>query len=257
MKKYKIKSEFRLWHFFSVLLIVAVMIAGISIVSSWTYAYMAMMNTPSITTIPQLTTTELNEQAILLGTRQKLIEANVFIQVNIPSGYEIGSGTIIHQDSDFYYAITNEHVLDGNNEVINSCQATTYDNITTSFEVVAIDNVKDLALIKFTKENREVINPLRTLNEGIYIDDIVVAIGNPYGNTASVSYGSIHQVTTIRELEIERLVIEHDAPSFTGSSGGALVDLYGNLKGINSWELNGLYYAIPISVINTFLENNL
>ncbi|PKK94543.1 MAG: hypothetical protein CVV60_05890 [Tenericutes bacterium HGW-Tenericutes-5] len=255
MKKYKRKSEFRLWHLFSVLLIAAVMFAGITVVSSWAYAYMEAIDNQQITT--QRTTTNIDEQAILLATRQKLIEANVFIQVNIPSGYEIGSATIINQDDDFYYAITNEHVLDGNNEVVNSYQATTFDNITTSFEVVAMDNVKDLALIKFTKENREVISPLRTLNEGIYIDDIVVAIGNPYGNTAAISYGSIHQVTTIRELEIERLVIEHDAPSYTGSSGGALVDMYGNLKGINSWELNGLYYAIPISVINTFLENNL
>ena len=255
MKKTKRMSEFRLWHLFSVLLIAAVMFAGITVVSSWAYSYMEAIDNQPITT--QRTTTGLNEQAILLATKEKLKEANVFIQVNIPSGYEIGSGTIIYQDDDFYYAITNEHVLDGNNEVINSYQATTFDNITTSFEVVAMDYVKDLALIKFTKENREVINPLRTLNEGIYIDDIVVAIGNPYGNTAAISYGSIHQVTTIRELEIERLVIEHDAPSYTGSSGGALVDIYGNLKGINSWELNGLYYAIPISVINTFLENNL
>jgi len=255
MKKTKRKSEFRLWQLFSVLLIAAVMFAGITVVSSWVYAQMESMTVPPITT--ERTTTGLNEQAILLATKEKLKEANVFIQVNIASGYEIGSATIIHQDDDFYYAITNEHVIDGNNEVINSYQATTFDNITTSFEVVAMDNVKDLALIKFTKENRASISPLRTLNEGIYIDDIVVAIGNPYGNTASISYGSIYQVTTIRELEIERLVIEHDAPSYIGSSGGALVDMYGNLKGINSWELNGLYYAIPLSVINTFLENNL
>jgi len=254
MKKYKKNNDFRFWHLFSILLIAGVMFTGITIFGTWAYDYVDSMNT---STTAQRTTTEINEQAILLGTRQKLIEANVFIQVNIPTGYEIGSGTIIYQDDDYYYAITNEHVLDGNNEVINSYQATTFDNVTTTFEIIALDQIKDLALIKFTKNSRELINPLSTIFEGIYIDDIVVAVGNPYGITASISYGSIHQLTTIRELEIERLVIEHDAPSYTGSSGGALVDMYGNLKGINSWELNGLYYAIPISVINTFLENNL
>ncbi|MFA7097606.1 MAG: trypsin-like peptidase domain-containing protein [Gammaproteobacteria bacterium] len=256
MKKYKKNNEFRLWHLFSILIISGIMFAGITIFGSWAYAYVESLRVSPVTN-GYSTTTDVDEQAILLATRQKLSEANVFIQVNYASGYEIGSGTIIHQDTSFYYAVTNEHILDGNNEVIDSQEVTTYDNISSDFEMLAIDQEKDLALIKFSKENRSYIQPINTIDEAINIDDIVIAIGNPYGNVGSITYGSIIQLTTLRELEISRLVIEHNAALNDGSSGGALVDIYGNLVGINGWELNGLFYAIPITVINTFLKNNI
>lgn len=197
----------------------------------------------------------LNEQVQLLATRQKLTEANVFIKVDFDGGHELGSGTIILIDENNYYAITNYHNIDGNNNNILSKEITTHDGVISDFEVIAFDVIKDLALVRFTRENRSMIYPLNLSESSINPTDIVIAIGNPYGYIGMITYGVMLQHTTLNELEITRNVIEHDAILFNGSSGGALVDSSGNLIGINSWELNGLFYAIPTAVINTFLEN--
>ncbi len=249
--KKKKKSEYSIWKFVITLIVIGLAYFTINLLSN--FAYEQLRTTEATTT--NLSTTD--QQAIILATRQKITEANIFIQVNFSSGYEIGSGVIVHEDEDFYYAITNQHILDGNSEVINSKSVRTSDSVESDFEIVAMDEIKDLALIKLSKESREEISPINTIDNVINIDDIVIAVGNPSGNIATITYGSIIRITSIQELEISRLVIEHDALLSNGSSGGALVDMYGNLVGINSWELNGLFYAIPITVINTFLQNNL
>ena len=214
--------------------------------------------TPPITTQQptQISDTE-DIEAILLATKDKLIDANVFIQVNYDAGVEIGSGTIIDQDDSFYYAITNYHVIDGNNNVIDSEQLITSDGVASDFEIMFQDTTKDLAYIRLSKDNREVITPLVIDSEDIPLGEMVVSIGNPFGNIASVDYGMANRITYLQELEISHTVIEHDSTLANGSSGGALTNIYGHLIGINTWELNHQYYAIPISVINTFLEENI
>jgi len=206
-------------------------------------------------TTTQIQSTTINDQVQLLATRQKITEANVFIQVDFEGGHEIGSGTIILVDQEYYYAITNYHNIDGNNNNITSFEITTFDGVSSDFEVLAFSQIQDLALLKFTRENRAIISPLNKSTTTINPSDIVIAIGNPYGYVGMITYGVMQRYTVLNELEITRSVIEHDAILFNGSSGGALVDKNGNLIGINSWELNGLFYAIPITVINTFLEN--
>ena len=214
-------------------------------------------NQVATTDNPSTSITTNDYQARLLATRELIKQANVYIQLDYDDTSEIGSGTIVSLDDEYYYAITNYHVLERENGVATNKFVKTFDNISSNFEIIAFSEDLDLALIKFTKLNRSSIEPINTDNLNINIEDIILAIGNPYGNIGSITYGSIIRMTTIKELEIDRYVIEHDAPLFTGSSGGALVDEAGNLIGINSWEKNGLFYAIPITVINTFLENNL
>jgi S1-C subfamily serine protease len=194
-------------------------------------------------------------EAILLATKQKAIESNIYIQTNFGTQAEIGSGAIIDEDESYYYALTNAHVLDGNGYVIDSQTVSTSDGVATAFEVIKIDEEKDLAYIKFTKLDREELIPLNLGSNIIRINNLIVAVGNPYGNVSAVSFGSIQRVTYLQELELTRTVIEHDAVLSNGSSGGALLDLYGNMVGINTWELDNKYYAIPMSVINIFLEN--
>ncbi len=198
-----------------------------------------------------------NIDKILLATKNKLIDANIFIQVNYESGIEIGSGTIINKDNDYYYAITNYHVIDGNNEVVDSKLLITSDSVVTDYEIIFQNQELDLAYIRFTKSGRSEITPIIVDDNNISLGSMVVSIGNPFGNEATVNYGNALRFTYLRELELTHTVLEHDATLANGSSGGALVDIYGHLIGINTWELNNKYYAIPISVINIFLENNL
>lgn len=197
-----------------------------------------------------------NSEAILLASKEKGIEANVYIQVNFGDQAEIGSGTIFLADESYYYALTNAHVLDANGNVVDTKLVTTSDGVSTDFEVIASDEEKDLAVIKFDRLTRTEIAPINFGSNNIIVDSMVVTVGNPYGNIGTVSYGSILRNTYLQELEITRSVIEHDAILSNGSSGGALLDIYGNLIGINTWRLDSYYYAIPLSVIHTFLEEN-
>lgn len=208
-------------------------------------------------TTTEVTTTSENEdtEAILLATKDKLVEANIYIQTNFGTQAEIGSGVIVNQDESYYYALTNYHVLDGNGNVIDSKSVQTSDGVVSDFEVVIQNNELDLAYIRFTKTSREELIPLNLYSsELINTDNLCVSIGNPYGNIATVNYGEVIRTTTIHELELTHTAIEHNANLSNGSSGGALVDIYGNLIGINTWEKDGFYYAIPISVINIFIQ---
>lgn len=206
-------------------------------------------------TTDQSTESRLNQ--LSYEVRDKIKKANIYLQTNYQDGYEFGSGTIINEDETYYYAITNYHVIDGNNHVINSYEVMTYDEITTSFEIITYEENLDLALIKFSKASRdESIEPL-SINNQSSIDDLVCSIGNPSGTFGQITYGFIHDITQLRELELTHEVIEHSATLLNGSSGGALVNNQGELLGINTWTLNGSFYAIRSSVINDFLINNI
>lgn len=212
--------------------------------------------TDSITTELTSEVNEINYESILLATKNKIEAANVFILVNYSTGYEIGSGTIINEDESYYYALTNYHVIDGNNEVIDSYSVTTSDGVATSFEILVADDEKDLSYIRFIKENRGNITPLNLSTEELEPYSMCISVGNPYGEIGTTNYGNIIRLTSLQELELTHEVIEHTSVLAAGSSGGALTDIFGNLIGINTWELQSKYYAIPLSVIYTFLEEN-
>ncbi|XMB71446.1 serine protease [Mycoplasmatota bacterium WC30] len=251
--RYKKKKDSGLGKFILSIFLIALGYLALTIIGNIAYDYIRS-NQPIDTSITT-TAEEENTEAILLATKLKLTAANIYIQVYYDSGYEIGSGTIINEDESYYYALTNYHVIDGNNEVIDSKLAITFDDVSSDFEVVAMNQDRDLALIKIVKTGRDGIIPLNLAGNVVHVNEIAVAIGNPFGEIGTINYGSVLRATYLQELELSHSVIEHNATLANGSSGGALVDLYGNLIGINTWELNGKYYAIPISVINIFLEN--
>ena len=223
------------------------------------FAILDAIDTCNITTEPITTSTTtalVDYDALLLGTIDKMSELNVFIQVDMETESEIGSGTILYDDDLYYYAITCEHVIDANNQEIIHKSVRTHDGFTSDFEIIKVDEEKDLALIRFTKENRVEIYSSYT-RKYLVKQEMIISIGNPSGLSGTISIGTISKTnTTLQELEITRNAIEHDARVYPGSSGGALVDMNGYLIGINAWELNGKSYAIPYSDIQIFLDQN-
>lgn len=203
------------------------------------------------TTTEQQTQTSLNQLSDY--NQLKVNRANVYIQTNYQNGYEYGSGVIIASDDTYYYAITNYHVIDGNMNVIDNVIVKTFDDISSTYEIVSYDNELDLALIKFEKLDRASIDPLSIKVDDTQVNDIVIAVGNPTGQIGTMTYGFIESITTLKELELTHQVYEHNAPLYYGSSGGALIDLNGNLIGINTWTLNESYYSIRSSVIYNFV----
>jgi len=192
-------------------------------------------------------------EAVILETKGKLLQANVFIRLTDGNTATIGSGVIFDQNESFYYALTNYHVIDGYQE--QSKTVATYDLMSSDFDVIKSSELYDLAIIRFPKFNRAAITPLEFEDELSLGGEFVLSAGNPMGLVGSVTIGTILEYTTIEtNLDESHEAIKHTALIGSGSSGGALVNMYGNLIGINAWGFNGSYYAIPISIVLNFIE---
>jgi len=254
MKKNKNKG-FSFMHYILTLLFTGIALFFITVIGNMASDYLRSQQATTTTTTNTMIS-EASFQDLINSSRDILSQANVYLQINLDTETEIGSGTIIYVDDEYYYALTCEHVIDGNNEAIVSQTVMTIDEVVTTFEVLASDEELDLAIIKFTKDSRQTLFPLLFHGEELIINETVLAIGNPLGNYNYLTIGSYLGETTLLELEISRLAIQTDSYLPSGFSGGALTNLDGELIGINAWELNGESYSIPISVIQIYLQEN-
>lgn len=165
----------------------------------------------------------------------------------------LGSGVILSQDG---YIVTNNHVIDGAEEL----EVTLNDNRTFNATVIGADPNTDLALIKIDAENLHVI-PLGD-SENLKVGEWVLAVGNPFGFTSTVTTGivsakarNISSITQSGGRGGIESYIQTDAAVNPGNSGGALVNLTGELVGINTaiYSQTGNYagysFAIPTSIV--------
>jgi serine protease DegQ len=159
----------------------------------------------------------------------------------------LGSGVVI--DAGRGYVLTNHHVIEGADDV----SVTLADGRTLKAEFLGSDADTDVALIRIPSEN---LTELPLGDSGrLQVGDYVVAIGNPFGLSQTVTSGIVSAVgrSGIRGLGYQNF-IQTDASINPGNSGGALVNLRGELVGINTASLNpqgsmagniGLGLAIP------------
>ncbi len=168
----------------------------------------------------------------------------------------LGSGVII--DAAKGYVLTNHHVIDNADDV----QVTLADGRSFKAEFIGSDADTDIALIRIPAEKLTAI----TLGDSgqLRVGDFVVAIGNPFGLTQTVTSGIVSAVgrSGIRGLGLQNF-IQTDASINPGNSGGALVDLKGQLVGINTASFNpqgsmagniGLGLAIPSNLARNVVE---
>lgn len=199
-------------------------------------------------TIPALSGN--NEQSVREAVVSKVRPAVVQINVTNAQGSGIGSGVIIDKRG---YIVTNYHVVEGAQRV----DVVLYNGMTQqNAQIVGTDQADDLAVVK--------INPpanIGTVNLGdssqLRVGQDVLAIGNPLGNTQTVTSGIISALgRTVSESgnTIIPNAIQTDAAINPGNSGGALVDMQGNLIGIPTLAAvdpefrtpaNGVGFAIP------------
>ncbi|MGD9591452.1 MAG: S1C family serine protease, partial [Candidatus Berkiella sp.] len=140
-------------------------------------------------------------------------------------GPGLGSGTIISADG---YIVTNSHVIDGADKIYVRLQ----DRREYLAKVVGTDSGTDLALLKINANNLEFLKYADS--NTIKIGQWVIAIGSPYGFENSITVGVVS--ATGRSLGSERYVpfIQTDAAINPGNSGGPLLNLQGEMVGINS-----------------------
>jgi len=164
----------------------------------------------------------------------------------------LGSGVIVGRDGETVYVLTNYHVAGSASEI----QIRLYDKREFSGKFVGGDSRMDLALVSF--QTREEV-PVAVLgnSDSLRVGDWVIAVGNPYGFESSVTAGIVSALGRRAEngSGIADLTdfIQTDASINSGNSGGALLNLRGEVVGINTWIASqtggsiGIGFAIPIN----------
>lgn len=165
----------------------------------------------------------------------------------------LGSGVIVSSEG---YIITNFHVVEGADQI----EVGLADGRKAAARVVGTDPETDLAVIRIGERNL----PVMVLGQpdDARVGDVVLAIGNPFGVGQTVTMGIISALGR-NNLHINHFenFIQTDAAINFGNSGGALVDIHGNLLGINSAIYSqtggsiGIGFAIPVSTARTVLES--
>ncbi|HHY85285.1 MAG TPA: PDZ domain-containing protein [Verrucomicrobia bacterium] len=162
--------------------------------------------------------------------------------------YSIGSGVVIDEAG---YLLTNDHVVRRADQI-----AVKFSHSTNIYEavVVASDPASDVALLKIVAPPGEKFKAIKfAMEDDLLLGETVLALGNPFGLGGSVSRGILSSKSRIAPKEGERLDarnwLQTDAPINPGNSGGPLVNLRGELIGINVAvlpEAQGIGFAIPI-----------
>lgn len=190
-------------------------------------------------------------KSLIISVSDSLKPSVVHIEVIKKSNdqrYEsLGSGLIIDPDG---YILTNEHVIDNHIEVMVTLES----NLEYRAEVVGADKLTDLALIKIAPpEDIDLRVAELGDSDSVQVGEWVIAVGNPYGFDRSVSFGIVSGKG--RVLNVPSLTpllndfIQTDAAIAPGSSGGPLVNLRGQVIGINSRGLGRTQgFTIPINI---------
>ncbi len=207
----------------------------------------------------ELQTTEI---AKLVGPAVVGITSVVQGQMSLFGGYAQsnaeGSGIILSEDG---YIVTNNHVVESSSTVL----VTLNTGAEYDAKLVGADAQTDLAVIKIEPKEKLTVATLGDSTK-LEVGERVVAIGNPMGLEffGSVTQGIVSAVNRSISIDNRTMnLIQTDAAINSGNSGGALINAYGEVIGINSVKvatsgIEGMSFAIPISeaspIISDLLE---
>ena len=191
-------------------------------------------------------------QDVIISVSNTIKPAVVHIEVVHKSGQfkykSLASGLIIDERG---YILTNDHVVDK----AQSITVTLPSKIEYPAEIIGVDKQTDLAVIKIRTEEDLFVPKLGNSDE-VEVGEWVVAVGNPYGFDRTVSFGIVSgKGRVFPYLPIENQLIndfiQTDAAIDPGSSGGPLVNLKGEVIGINSIGFGrGQGFTIPMNTAN-------
>jgi serine protease Do len=172
----------------------------------------------------------------------------------MPRQNALGSGVVVTTDG---YILTNNHVVDGADDV----NVDFTDGQSLSAKIVGTDKASDLALLKVSGSNLKAIAIGNS--DGVRVGDVVLAVGNPLNVGQTVTMGIISakgRSTGVGDGSYEDF-LQTDAPINHGNSGGALVNMKGELVGINSQILSesggniGIGFAIPANMAKHVMDD--
>jgi serine protease Do len=160
----------------------------------------------------------------------------------------LGSGLIINRQG---YILTNSHVIEGAENIV----VTLWDKREYKAQVVGRDEKTDIALIKIDAAENLPVVPLGD-SDRLEIGEWVIAIGNPYGYSHSVTAGIVSAKGRQIGAGPYDNFIQTDASINPGNSGGPLINTRGEVVGINTAIVapgQGIGFAIPINMVKALL----
>ncbi|WP_405568025.1 trypsin-like peptidase domain-containing protein [Polaribacter sp. Asnod6-C07] len=165
-----------------------------------------------------------------------------------------GSGVIISSDG---YIVTNNHVIDNASDI----QITLNNQKKYKAELIGADASNDIALLKIEADIDLPYTPFAN-SDNIKVGEWVLAVGNPYNLTSTVTAGIVSAKG--RDLEGNRNIesfIQTDAAVNPGNSGGALVNIRGELVGVNTaissktGSFVGYSFAVPSNIAKKIVDD--
>ncbi|QQE77809.1 S1C family serine protease [Alicyclobacillus sp. SO9] len=196
----------------------------------------------------------------VMGVVNYTKQTNYFSQQSQLKATGVGSGVLIFKNSKYGYLVTNHHVVAGAAKV----EVVTSKGVHIKADVVGSDPFTDLAVVRIPVSKVSNVNPVPFANSTeLQAGQPVVAIGNPMGLAFqdSVTSGVISATKRTMPVETEsqsildyQSVIQTDAAINPGNSGGPLLNMQGDIVGINSSKIvaqgfNNMGFAIPANEV--------
>jgi putative serine protease PepD len=223
-------------------------------------AYEVASGTATQTVVRQVTVTDsqpaVNSSLSVSALYDRVHQGVVTIKVTTPQGQALGSGFVIDGEG---HIVTNDHVVDGASSIsVEFSDGSTYDA-----QLVGTDASTDIGVIKVDAPSSE-LTPLQLGDSSaLQVGDEVVAIGSPLGLNETVTSGIVsalnRTITSPNNFSIND-AIQTDAAINHGNSGGPLLDLQGQVIGINSQiesdsgGNDGIGFAVPSNTVQSVVS---
>jgi serine protease Do len=214
----------------------------------------------------QITIQDLDELTIDLVDILKLSVLGVLNKGPLEERNGTGSAVVYEFSDDFYYAITNNHVI----ESATSIEVYFNEVDFAVAELVGTDPESDLAVLRFQTNRNVYVAPIAPY-ESVRPGQIIIAIGSPSGFNYfnSVTMGMISGTDRFVGIsdstgdgfrDIFQKMLQHDAAINPGNSGGPIFNLRGEIAGINTLKLvdstiEGMGFSIPVDIIERVVSD--
>ena len=243
------------------LTLVLALIFGTGLFSGWEYAHAS--SSASTTTKAGASSTPTTSSGTSLQAQQeaaiaKIEPAVVELKVTTAQGEQIGSGVIIDAQGDI---VTNNHVVSG----AQSITVVLSNGSTEQGQLIGTSASNDLAVVRIAPYAHMVVAQLGDSSKLVVGQD-VIAVGNPLGITETATEGIVsalnRSITESAGVTISN-AIQTDAAVNPGNSGGALINLQGQLIGIpfagaensgTNTAADGVNFAIPSNLVQTVVQ---
>jgi putative serine protease PepD len=228
----------------------------VGLFSGWEYGHSSTTTagTTSTATSSSGTSLQAQQEAAIAKVEPSVVE----IKVRTAQGEQIGSGVIIDANGDI---VTNNHVVSG----AESITVVLYNGNTEQGQLIGTSATNDLAVVRITPYAHMTVAQWGYSSKLVVGQD-VIAVGNPLGITETATKGIVsalnRSITESSGVTISN-AIQTDAAVNPGNSGGALINLQGQLIGITfagaentqtNTAADGVNFAIPANLAQTVVQ---